>query len=249
MMSRLRKLRKLDLKQMISEMQLGADVESMRRKELVDLIREIPHWDRHVRCYNARDPCTLEPLHSISKEYYLEWNQTGKTFGSDNRSVRRLFEYEHYELPFALDFEEEERTDMRESSDLVRFIRETSPVATLDTPIVNVSTCFLFEIERLCGGNFGYINGNISNKILSNPDVFEIHFVLLNAMFNVCQQLQMECVHITTVFIETCYQPLLTSSFSNKSEFLHFVLYVLTRFIDQVGDRGHNVIFALFNDI
>ena len=48
--------------------------------------------DIYLRCYNKTDPCTLEYLEDIPKEYLIEWNQAHKHFGADVRSLASMFE-------------------------------------------------------------------------------------------------------------------------------------------------------------
>jgi hypothetical protein len=242
------RMRKADLAQIASDMQLGLD-STFTRTELIKRIHDIPHFSRHLRCYNPCDPCTLVPLHAIPVEYYIEWNQNKKRFGADKRSIRRLFDYQQFTLPFALDLEEDETTDMRTCAELVESIKDVRDVVIDPSPELSMASRFLFGIEHLCGGNFGYINGNISQKILSNPNTSEIHFLVLNSIFNVSIQLETECQFVMYMLIDLCYQPLMWTIPSCKNDLLRAILDVLTFFVGVVGDRGHNVIFAIFNDI
>ncbi len=256
MMTQISRLRKIELKQLSDTMEL--DVSSkLTKKELLHHIRQTENFDRHLRCYNQQDPCTLCPLHSIPAEDYIEWEQSDKRFGANVNSIRQLFDVGLYTLPFALDLKEGETTDMRTVATLVdatnRTINERPQQRQEEISMMlsgNISSSqFMFEIEKLCGDNFGYINGSISKNILSNPEMFDIHLRMINAMYNVLDQLEVECPFVYHVFIDFCYYPLMLSISPNKQALLALILNCLRVFISVVGERGHNVVFVIFNDI
>lgn len=254
-MTQISRLRKLELKQLADTMELDVD-SKMTKKEILHHIRQAGNFDRHLRCYNQRDPCTLCPLHAIPSEDYIEWEQSHKRFGANVKSIRQLFDSGLYNLPFALDLKEGETTDMRTVATLVdatnRTINEPPQQQEERSMMLsgNVSASqFMFEVEKLCGDNFGYINGNISKNILSNPEMFDIHLRMMNAMYNVLDQLEIECPFVYHVFIDFCYHPLMLSIPPTKQALLALILNCLRVFISIVGERGHNVVFAIFNDI
>lgn len=242
------RLRKAELAQLADDMQLKVDATS-KRSEILNCIRKVPHFKRHLRSYNPRDPCTLVPLHEIPVEYYIEWNQNTLVFGADIRSIRRLFDYQLFTLPFALDLVEGESTDMRTCGELIEAIKTVHEVSSDSNPKSSIACRFLFGIEKLCGGNFGYINGNISKQILSNPDVHDIHFSILNSIYNVASQLEGECQYVMYMLIDVCYYPLMWPIPAQKDILLETILECMTFFVSIVGERGHNVIFTIFNDI
>ena len=242
------RLRKTELTQLADDMQLKVNASS-KRSEILNYIRKVPYFKRHLRSYNPRDPCTLVPLHEIPAEHYIEWNQNKLVFGADIRSIRRLFDYQLFTLPFALDLVEGESTDMRTCGELTEAIKTVQPDLSDCSHEPSIACRFLFGIEKLCGGNFGYINGNISKQIINNPDTNDVHFSILNSIYNVASQLEGECQYVMYLLIDVCYYPLMWSIPTHKDNLLETILECMTFFVSIVGERGHNVIFTIFNDI
>ena len=145
------------------------------KSTLITSIKCNKFYKRHIICYNQIDPCTLEPLYCIPLEFYIQWTQHGYIFGADIRSMHKLFQYEQFVTPFALDLRHDYNDhltfDMRESFELVRKIGEFQHETEEDEPL---STQFMFQVESLCGDHFGYINGVINKKIICETDVQKI---------------------------------------------------------------------------
>lgn len=55
------------------------------------------------RCENESDPITLEPIDDLPKEFLFEWDQNGKHYGADVRSLKAMIERDQTILPWAID--------------------------------------------------------------------------------------------------------------------------------------------------
>jgi len=84
---------------------LGIDYKQFRNKKLlVDEINRVRCLPRSNRCYNDKDPCTMQPIDDIDDEYFVEWNQFDRHFGADARSLKKMFETNNHVLPWSIDF-------------------------------------------------------------------------------------------------------------------------------------------------
>ena len=55
------------------------------------------------RCVNSCDPITLEDIDSISANLLFEWDQNGKHYGADIRSLKAMVEKDSTILPWSID--------------------------------------------------------------------------------------------------------------------------------------------------
>lgn len=55
------------------------------------------------RCENESDPITLESLDELPQEFLFEWDQNGKHYGADIRSLKAMIDKNQTILPWAID--------------------------------------------------------------------------------------------------------------------------------------------------
>jgi hypothetical protein len=210
-------------------------------------------YKRHIVCYNQMDPCTLSPLYSIPSEFYTQWSQHSYIFGADIRSIHKLFQYQQFILPFALDlrhdYNEHLTFDMRESFELVKQINEFEPEIENNEIMPPSVTQFMFQVESLCGSHFGYINGVINKKIINERNVSMIKRSVLKSMREVSRQLLFESSFIHEIFLQTCLIPFVHFRTTNKERILEFILGCLSTLVEVLGDGACNIVFTIFNDL
>lgn len=247
----------------------GICTSSCKNKEmLVDEILKQTNLPRSTRCYNEKDPCSLEQIDDIPNEYYIEWVQHNNRFGADKRSITTMFANKQYMLPWALDFvssynlinttaieEHQQKFDMRtvpEFKDIVNNAPPTTSGYLQDETIeMEFDTWFIHELEKCCGDT-GYITGNIINNIISESNVKTIFEKIASSLYTMLFHLNSDTNYMMhDVFYQYVYLQYTIRGYhiQEKEEHLTFFINLLKHFIQVFGDEGKSIIHFVILDL
>lgn len=233
------------------------------KQDLIAQIRTCPHWDRYLRCYNSKDVYTLDELHTIPPNEYVEWTQDMYTFGARLHSMYTLIhEKQVYMNPYAVDLSSDLDFDLRNvmslQQDLERYkssAEEHNSSHHSENVSADIETTFVFDIDALCGKESGYIHGTIVNKLLQETSVVRIMSTMYRSICHVWNLLlsnvQTQDSYVIDAFfhyILCAYEQQGFSTFQ-KTDQLVLIRNMCTEFHQVVGSVAHGIIFLLFNDM
>lgn len=209
-------------------------------KNKIQLIEKItPSYNNiYLRCYNKTDPCTLEPLTDIPKEYLIEWNQANRHFGADVRSLSGMFENNCTILPWMVDLEstydisEEtlQQYDMKNVANLEDYCKNYK------TTTEKKSTSILFEFESIIEDP-SYEYGTIINNIILQRNGTKIYKFMYDIMFKTTYHLRVIKHPSLSIYMQYVFQYYAVYGYqiTNKKEHIDFLLKCLKNFQDIVG--------------
>lgn len=218
------------------------------------------------RCYNATDPCTLEPLNEIDPKYLIEWTQFGHRFGADIRSLKSLFEHNRVAiLPWAIDFysgvQRDSMTpenfqltfDMKRNVELFERVESFRSPEPVDEPVLSADGEFLHKMEALMDSN-PYAYGVILNIIaLPVPLMYENLSGRILRVLRVLHQYAAdgEILQIQLdIYYYYCYMLYTSNGFGikDRTEHLRYVHQLFDQFSQVMGDMASFVITLIFMD-
>lgn len=168
-----------------------------------NLICILEKLDREQRCYNNKDPITLEDLSNISTSDYIEWYQVSKIFGSSKKSIIYMFENKMYNLPWNIDFTSSDEKnknidlfntmyDMRNIKILKHLYESNDIVDCNEHEDVNgtFDTWFRFALYTMIENDL-YID-NVITYLLEFENINEIYTLIFESMTIVLEHLRLD---------------------------------------------------------
>jgi hypothetical protein len=231
------------------------------KKELVKRI-EMARERASARCYNKTDPFTLEDIDSIQLTQLIEWNQYGKHFGCNIRSLKSMFDTNQTILPWSIDFasgvdkcanvdDYNLRFDMRNVEGLEKAVRDY-PWGNVcdgegdDTHDRSNANFFIFEMDALMNG-CDYSYGHTINYLVRNQNVHFIYLYVCEAMYRMYITLINQGHVYGDIFHQFVYiyYSMQGCHVEDHVEHLQFLVEVFKGFRDIVGDANTSSILSV----
>jgi hypothetical protein len=224
-------------------------------KSKAKLIAAIQGYVRYLECYNDIDPVSLESLHSIDDDRYVQWAQHGLVFGADSHSIRQLFANNLVTLPFALDLKRCKPDcdfDLRNVQALAKYNKPLSPPAQ---PVaMSFVSWIIHTIDALCGHDSGYVYGHVKNLLIDEPNVNVVYIRLRRAMRSTMRSL-LSTADESTAWICDALTGAVVLPYkrlkrcTSTRQLLHEFIRLLQTFVNAIGSKAHAIVFLIFNDI
>lgn len=243
------KLKRSDLNILSSKLSINHKEYSNMTK-LRKAIKTNEKYHRYLRTYNECDPCTLQPLHEIKN--YIEWKHCKHIVGADVVSLKYMFDNEQYTSPFALELKyilpQSTNYDMRNIKEIMYALETCENRHEPENGTIDQGAKFVFNIEKLCNYDAGYIHGVIMHKLIPKTSI-AMKRSLIASMERVLDQLEYDSELYLDIFYQSIVLKYKHNFYPNKDEHLQFLLSLLNDFHSCVGNNSSSIIFLLFNDI
>lgn len=237
---------------------MGLKVSKFKLKSrLIAAIQQDIRYARYVECYNDVDPVTLECLHKIDDERYIQWSQHDLVFGADSSSIRQLFAHKLFTLPFSLEIKTWKPDcdfDLRNVNALSSYNVPSMGCEVRIVPTTNNFTSWILnEIDILCGRDSGYIYGHVKNLLVDEMNVKRVHTRVKRALLSTMDSLLSSSNESNDWTCDALYSVVLSfaslRSLSSSQLLLIEFIKLLGNFKNTIGPQADYIIFLIFNDI